>query len=206
MDTPSPELKKAIDNIELFKKLITEKVANSNKRTQLLLLVSKMEESLLVAPASTRTEYHGAYPGGLVEHCLNVVKNMGSLNKTYGVNLLPEEIVVTGLFHDIGKAGTERFEYYLPKNSDWHNKQGIMYEINPVCINMPVSIRSLYLLQNFGVTLSENEHYAISSIRDRHRPGEENLPVNNEPYLAVILQQAVKMAVLLNRGRLSLLK
>jgi response regulator RpfG family c-di-GMP phosphodiesterase len=200
------ELQKAIDNIEIFKKLVREKVIGSgNRANQLLLLVDKLEEPLLVAPASTRTEYQGAYPGGLVEHSLNVVKTMAALNKAYEANLQAEEIVVTGLFHDIGKIGNGKKDYYLPKNSDWHNKQGIMYETNPDFVNTPVSLRSLYLLQSFGIALEENEHYAISSIRDRARPGEESLPVGNEPMLAVVLQQAVRTTALRNRGRTSLL-
>jgi len=202
----SPELQKAIDNVETFKRLIRDKVTGpSNRAKQLLVLVDKVEESLVLAPASTRTEYQGAYPGGLVEHSLGVLKTMVVLNKAYEANLQSEELVITGLFHDIGKVGNGRQDYYLPKNSEWHNKQGIMYEINPNLVSIPVSLRSLFLLQSFGVQLTENEHYAISSIRDRLRPGEEAIPVNNEPMLAVVLQQAVRTTVLRNRGKTSLL-
>lgn len=43
-------------------------------------LFKKLEASdFYVAPASTR--YHGAYKGGLVDHCLNVYRNMMSLAK-----------------------------------------------------------------------------------------------------------------------------
>jgi hypothetical protein len=130
---------------------------------------------------------------------------MAALNKAYESGLTPEEIVVTGLFHDIGKVGNGEKPYYLSKSSDWHNRQGIMYETNPDMLNTPVSLRSLFLLQKFGVQLSEDEHYAISSIRDRSRPGDDSLPVANEPMLAVVLQQAVKTTALRNRGRTSLL-
>jgi hypothetical protein len=200
----NPELQKAIDNIETYKKLVTDKVTGS-RVTQLLALVDKVEETLITAPASTRTEYQGAFPGGLVDHSLKVVKTMAALNKAYEANLSAEEIVMTGLFHDIGKVGNGERDYYLPKNSDWHQKQGIMYEINPDLMNTPVSLRSLFLLQSHGVQLSEDEHYAISSIRDRARPGDDSLPIANEPMLAVVLQQAVKTTALRNRGRTSLL-
>jgi len=207
MSKMNPELQKAIENIETFKKLVADKVTGTpfNNKEQLLALVDKVEETLLVAPASTRTEYQGAFAGGLVDHSLKVVKTMVALNKAYEANLSASEIVLTGLFHDIGKVGNGTREYYMPNNSDWHNKRGIMYDINPDLINIPVSQRSLFLLQAHGVILSENEHYAIASIRDRARTGEESLPITNEPMLAVVLQQAVRTTCLRNQGRTSLL-
>lgn len=201
----TPELQKAIDNIETFKRLITEKITDQPRKTGLLGLVDKIEETLILAPASTRTDYHGAFPGGLVDHSLKVLKTMSALNRAYEANLNTESLVITGLFHDIGKCGTVERPYYLPKSSDWHNKQGIMYEINPDLVNMPVSLRSLYLLQAFGVKLTADEHYAISTIRDRSRTTEENPMVQNEPILAVVLQQAVRMACLRGSGRASIL-
>jgi hypothetical protein len=200
----SPELAKAIENIEVYKKLVTDKVTEP-RRSALLLLIDKVEETLVIAPSSTRTEYHGAFPGGLVDHSIKVLKTMGALNKTYEANIDTESLVVVGLFHDIGKCGTVESPYYLPKLSDWHNKQGIMYEINPTLVNMPVSLRSLFLLQSFGVKLSSNEHYAISSVKDRSRTIEENVLTQNEPMLAVILQQAVRVVSLRGSGRSSIL-
>lgn len=205
MPNINPELQKAIDNIETYKRLVSEKVVDSSRKTGLLALVDSLEETLILAPASTRTDYHGAFPGGLVDHSLKVVKTMGALNRAYEANLSTESLVVTGLFHDVGKCGNGERDYYLPKNSDWHNKQGIMYEINPDMINMPVSLRSLYLLQSFGVKLSDEEHYAISTIKDRVRSSDESMFVTNEPILAVVLQQAVRMVCLRGSGKVSLI-
>lgn len=201
MPNLNPELQKAIENIEVFKKLITDKVADTSRKNGLLALVDKVEETLILAPASTRTEFHGAFAGGLVDYSLKIVKTMGALNRAYEANLGTESIVVTGLFHDIGKCGNGEREYFLPKNSEWHNKQGIMYEVNPDLPNMTVSLRSLYLLQNFGVKLTADEHYAISSIKDRS----ESQVVTNEPMLALVLQQATRVVAIKGAGRSSLL-
>jgi hypothetical protein len=76
-----------------------------------------------------------------------------------------------------------------------------MYEINPDLVNMTVSLRSLYLLQSFGVRLTADEHYAISSIKERN----ETQAVANEPMLAVVLQQAIRMASIKGAGRSTLL-
>lgn len=201
----TPELQKAIDNIEVFKRLLSEKISDQSRKNALLNLVDQMEETLVAAPASTRTEYHNAFPGGLVDYSLKTLKTMGALNKVYEAGINTESLVVTGLFHDIGKSGTIGNPYYLPKNSDWHNKQGIMYEVNSELVNMPVSLRSLFLLQYFGVKLTGDEHYAISSIKDRSRFTDDNLVIQNEPMLAIILQQAVKITCLKGAGRTSIL-
>lgn len=203
MPAANPELQQAIANIETFKKLVKDKIVNG-RSAKLLKLIDAVEETLITAPASTRIEYQGAFPGGLVDHSIRVVKTMVALNKAYETNLTADEIVLTGLFHDIGKVGNGKNDYYLPKNSEWHRKQGINFEINPDLIEMPVCQRSLFLLQKFEVILTENEHFAIASVRDRVRYGEESVPGSNEPLLALVLQQAVRTTVLRNRGRTSL--
>jgi putative nucleotidyltransferase with HDIG domain len=205
MPNLNPELQKAIENIETFKRLVTEKVADATRKTNLLGLIDGLEETLILAPCSTRTEFQGAFAGGLVDHSLKVLKTMSALNRAYEANIGTESLVVAGLFHDIGKCGSEGRPYYLPKNSEWHNKQGIMYEVNPDMINMPVSLRSLFLLQSAGVRLTSDEHYAISTVKDRIRTTDENLFVPNEPMLAVVLQQAIRVVCLKGSGRTSLL-
>lgn len=204
MAKTNPELEQALQNMETFKNLVSSKVTNPNMTKALLAFIGSVEGELITCPSSTRTEYQGAFPGGLVSHSIAVVKTMAALNKAYEANLTGESIVITGLFHDIGKIGNEEEAYYLNKESDWHNRQGIMYEVNSNLMNMPVSMRSLFLLQKHGILLSEEEHYAISSIRDRSRPGEESIPQGNEPMLALILQQAVRTTCLKGRGQTSL--
>lgn len=204
MTKKNPEYEQAVKNLETFKRLLTDKTGP--RGLTLIDLTMELELALISAPASTRREYHGAFAGGLVEHLLTVVSLMATLNKAYETKLSAESIVLVGLFHDIGKCGNGKQEYYVPKTSDWHNKQGIYYEINPELeLNMPVHMRSLFLLQNAGVSLTEHEYFAISSVRDRLRPGEESLPTVNEPMLSVILQQAVKVASLKGSNRTSLL-
>lgn len=205
MPNTNPEIQKAIDNIETYKRLVTEKIVDPARKSGLLRLVDKLEQTLILAPASTRTDYHGAFPGGLVDHSLKVVKTMAALNRAYEANLSADSMVLVGLFHDIGKCGNGERDYYLPKNSEWHNKQGIMYEVNTDITNMPVSLRSLYLLQRFGVALFEDEHYAITTIKDRARATDDNQFNSNEPMLAVVLQQAVRVTAVKGSGRTSLI-
>lgn len=169
-------------------------------------MVDAVEERLILCPASTRTNYQGCYPGGLVEHSLRVTSLMFALQAAYDLHNKVDNssILLTGLFHDIGKLGTLKQDYYFSKDSDWHRKQGILFETNPRLISMPVSLRSLWWLQEHKIQLTEEEHYAISSVKDRSsRPGEDSLPITNEPILGVILQQAVKVACMERKGKTS---
>lgn len=56
-------------------------------------LLKKLESSdFFVAPASTH--YHGAYKGGLVDHCLNVYHNMMSLAKNKHLLAIHEKAII----------------------------------------------------------------------------------------------------------------
>lgn len=91
----------AVENIETFKSLIssiTRDGANIEK------LLDKLEHSdFYTAPAST--QYHGAYPGGLVDHSLCVYYNLKSLvqNKHLEEVISEESIKIVALLHDIDK-------------------------------------------------------------------------------------------------------
>ena len=52
--------------IELYKELnaYIDEFFKEEEARNLLALVKKYEDQILIAPASTRTTYHGAYPGG----------------------------------------------------------------------------------------------------------------------------------------------
>jgi HD domain len=176
-------------------------------------LVSKLLDAegskMMTCPSSTKTDFQGAYPGGLIQHSLKVTRLMASLNKTYNAEIKTESIIMTGLFHDLGKIGNDKFDYYVEKESDWHNKLGIMYDINPKLAGSPPSLRSLWLLSKYGISLTEEEFLAVASVKDRIdlSAGSDSMPSNTEPsMLSVMLGQAIKVACLSGRGKKSLLE
>lgn len=76
-------------------------------------------EAFLNAPASRA--HHHAYPGGLLEHSLDVAKNvvaMAQINEPEMPRTLKELGFVAGLFHDIGKTYT--YDSKGKPNSAWH--------------------------------------------------------------------------------------
>jgi hypothetical protein len=121
-------------------------------------LLNFIGEDLMTAPAGTSTDFPGAYEGGLVKNTLLVTKYAVASNAS-----LPEDkqmdvssIIKVCLLHQIGKA-----KLFVPKDSQWHNDRGIMYDFNEDLVSMPVGERSVLYCHMYGVKLSEEEFQAI---------------------------------------------
>jgi len=89
------------ENMEQFKSLIK---SITRKGADIEGLLDKLERSdFYTAPASTK--YHGAYPGGLVDHSLCVYYNLKSLveNKHLTEVISEDSIKIVALLHDLDK-------------------------------------------------------------------------------------------------------
>jgi hypothetical protein len=178
-------------NYALFLKMCSKLGERSEAVTK---MVEHMDERLLMAPASTKLSFHCAHPGGLVEHSLNVLRNLKKLIQLYDADISSESMIMVSLFHDWGKVGDLDEAYYLEQDSDWHReKLGQMYKINEDIQSMPNAERGLWLMQHFGVQLTLDEWIAI---RTNDGQGvDENKPYfGREPTLALLLQHADQMA------------
>lgn len=156
-------------NLESFYDLITEHISEP-RASQLLKLYKDQEENLALAPASSRTAYHNAFPGGYVDHVIRVTLNALIMHKTWtdlGAathTYTKEELVFSALNHDLGKLGMDGKPGYLPNDSEWHVKnQGATYKPNTELQFMPVQDRSLFILQQAGIPVSMNEYLAIKT-------------------------------------------
>ena len=115
------------------------------------------------APASTR--FHGAYPGGLVEHSLNVYEclkdylNRPRTKELYGMDYTPETIAVTALLHDICKVGFYAVDYRNAKN-----EQGVWEKVPYYTVRDTLPYghgeKSVYMIQSF-MRLTRDEAFAI---------------------------------------------
>ena len=149
-------------------------------------------ERLALAPASAKTSYHCAFPGGLVEHSLRVLNVAYQLVKATNVDVDKQSLVLVALFHDLGKVGysDEGTDYYLPQDSQWHrDKLGEMFKSNYDIPYMTVANRSLFLLQEFDVKLTTEEYVAIL-IHDGFSLPENQKYMLKDPMLATILSNA----------------
>ena len=119
------------------------------------------------APASTR--HHGAYPGGLLKHSLNVYHRLRAIVcvETYGTttsDLLAEDVeetvAVLALLHDVCKVNCYHVETKRRKNPEtgrWEDFQGYAFK-DPLPLGH--GEKSLFLIQRH-MDLEAEEALAI---------------------------------------------
>ena len=160
-----------------------------NRREKLLKMYHDLESRMMFAPASGRNYYHNCFPGGYVDHILRVT-NFSQLQydlwKSNGAdvdNYTREELLFVAMHHDLGKVGDLENDYYVPNDSEWHRKnQGKIYNHNPNLHYMTVSDRSIWLLNQFDIKISEVELLGI-------RLADGLYDKANEPYLVTYLEE-----------------
>lgn len=142
---------------ERFKKIVSEQI----KRPGIEKLMEWLQSSdFYTAPASTR--FHGNYPGGLLEHSLNVYDELYRLIKVYPEIAADEEsLAIISLFHDLCKVNFYASEKRNRKTADGKWEQYDAYTINEKFCFGGHGSKSLFIVQNF-VSLTPEEAVAIN--------------------------------------------
>lgn len=153
-------------NFELHLKII-DKYLSPDRAEKVKAMIQDLAEDYVVAPASGKKWYHGAYPGGYLVHVNNVVRlalKQVQFYKSLGgtIDFTEEELVFSALFHDLGKVGDGTKPNYVPQTSEWHVKnQGSIFVNNPELDFMLIPDRSLFVLQKYGIPVTQKEYLAI---------------------------------------------
>lgn len=130
-------------------------------------MLTHMEETYMMAPASGKTWFHNAFAGGYVDHVNRVVQYAIEQHRLYikmggTVDYTEEQLVFSALFHDLGKLGDGDKPNYIPQTDKWRqDKLSEMYTYNPDLDFMLIPDRSLYILQKFGIKVDQKEFLAI---------------------------------------------
>ena len=146
---------------------VINKHISDDRKENLMKFYDDFKERMMFAPASAKDAFHNAMPGGYVEHILHIVENSLQLKELWEkngaeINFTDEELVFAALHHDLGKVGDLEHDYYIPQDSDWHRKnQGSLFKHNPKIEFMTVTDRALWLLQHFGVPMTQNEFIGL---------------------------------------------
>jgi hypothetical protein len=156
---------------ENFDKLTTiiSSEFTGDRKDKLLNLHMSWFDRIATAPASTKTAYFNAFPGGYVLHVLGVCKAaalmydvwtqmQGTLDFTW------EELAFVAITHDLGKIGSETEDLYIECTEDWMLRKGIKYVLNPKLQYMKASDRSLMTLSNEGIRMTDKEYLAIKLV------------------------------------------
>lgn len=160
----SPE--ELLNNYNLHLQIIDEYLS-PERAEKVKAMIEHIGEDYVTSPASSKLWYHGCYPGGYIEHVNTVVSLALKIMKMYSkmggtIDFTTEELVFSALFHDLGKIGDGEKPNYLPQESEWHKKnRQEYYTNNPDLDFMLVPDRSLFVLQKFGIQLTQQEYLAI---------------------------------------------
>lgn len=181
--SPDEQAEHITKNYEKFMEYI-----NADPRAeQLNKMYDVLQDQLTTAPASGRTYYHNAFPGGYLDHILRVTDTalkLAGLFKTMegDVNFTKQELIFAALHHDLGKLGTEDGPYYVEQDSDWHRKRGELYKHNDNIQYMKAPERGLMMLQKYGVQITQNEWLAIKLSDGIYDEGNKSYLMNYSPY------------------------
>ena len=156
-----------LENLDKFYGYITKYLPTGDRQDKLIEFYKGIEVTLAISPASTKLSHHNCFAGGYVDHVNRVVEASLVLDKvwerfgqkkTYTI----EELVFSAINHDLGKLGTNEEPFYIPNDSSWHvEKQGAHFKYNSKITHMRIADRSLFYLQEAGISVSENEFLAI---------------------------------------------
>ena len=164
------------------------------------------EDRMCMAPASGKEHYHYAHVGGYVEHVLHIIDYALQIKGTWEkngatINFTDEELIFAAMHHDLGKVGDLEHDYYIPNDSDWHRKnQGMLFKHNPKIEYMTVTDRALWLLQHFGVSMTQNEFIGLRLTDGMYEEANKSYYVAYQPErqlrsnIAYILHQADMLA------------
>ena len=148
---------------------IVKKYFKGERLEKLLNMYSESElgGNLTLSPASGNAGYHNAYPGGYIDHIFNVCKNALKVKELFiqlggKPDFTDEELIFCALHHDLGKLGTKENLHYIPNDSEWHVKnRGDFYKKNTEDVFMTLTDRTMFTLQNSGITYSESEYFGM---------------------------------------------
>ena len=139
----------------------------SDRKDDVKAMINSMEDTYVMAPASGKSWYHNAFAGGYVDHVNRVVEYAVKQSRLYEemggtIDYSEEELVFAALFHDLGKIGDGVKANYLPQTDKWRqDKLSEMYLNNPDLDFMLIPDRSLFILQNNGIRISQKEFLGI---------------------------------------------
>ena len=196
-----------LDNWNNLMQLIRD-TFTGDRRDNLLNMYKYFEDRMSVAPASGKAAYHNAMVGGYVEHVLHVTNCALKIKKLWEedgakINFTDEELIFAAMHHDLGKIGDlEGNDYYIIQDNDWRVKNmGEVYTHNEnISSYMNVTDRSLFILQHYGIEMSEWEYLGLKLADGLYEDANEKYLKGYNPAwslksnIAYIIHQADMMA------------
>lgn len=166
---------------------IIETFISGERKAKVFDMINSLGDTYIMTPASGKRHYHNAFMGGYIDHVNRVVQYALKQKELYSsmkgfIDFTDEELVMVALFHDLGKVGNGELENYIPQTDKWRNERlGELFGNNPALQFMLIQDRSLYLLQKFGITLTEKEFLGIKLHDGVYEDGNKPYYFSNSP-------------------------
>ena len=160
---------------------IVDKYFDGEQHTNIMLLFEHFDDRMENAPASGRPNYHNCFRGGWLDHTIRVIETSLDMKNQFiklgvKVDSSDSEVVLAALFHDLGKLGDLNESYYVVQTDEWRrNKLNEWYTYNNKLEPFSVTDRSLYILQQFNITLTDSVWKAIKLSDGMFDKGNEDL-------------------------------
>lgn len=187
---------KIAENFVRFEKLCSKL---GTRASQISVMLNEIGERLALAPASSRKDFHAAYPGGLIDHTLRVAQYALTLKRHIKIfdNLSDESVIFAALFHDLGKVGqpgSDGADFYVVEENSWQReKLGKYYKINENVQKMSNIDCTLMLLLHYGISPTIDEMLAIRLSDGQYVESNREYSMH-EPKLALLIHTADRYA------------
>ena len=149
---------------------LINKYISGERKQKLITFYEKHKDELIMMPASAKHEHHSSFPGGYIYHVNKVIKSSIKINQVWvemGVDdstYTIEELIFSAINHDLGKMGDGEEYNYISSTDKWRIENlGENYKFNTKLHFMKVPDRSLYLLSQEGIEMTQNEWVAIQT-------------------------------------------
>ena len=157
---------------------LKSKVVKRKKEFDKFIDFLENKTSWLTTPASRK--HHLNEEGGLLKHSLNVTNTLLKIRPVLAPEIAEESCIIVGLFHDVGKIGSQREPRYIERDGE--------YVKNKNLVEMHIAARSLYLISQY-ITLSDEEAQAILYHDGQYIP-ENKFIAHKECPLTLMIQYA----------------
>jgi hypothetical protein len=163
-------------------------VKTDSRSEKLLAMYEDFGNVLVEAPAAAKTYFHNAWCGGYIDHVVRVTNTALELSVVYkkmggDVDFTKQELIFAAMHHDLGKLGSPtEGPYYIDQDSDWHRKRGELYKQNDNLQYMKVPDRALFLLQKYGIEITQKEWLGIKLSDGIYDESAKSYLINYAPY------------------------
>jgi len=161
----------------------------STERENIESLITFLENSdFFIAPASTI--HHLAYPGGLVEHSINVLTCARALNQKYGRIFLDASIIITSITHDLCKVNYYKEVNEAPTDPQRRYLASLM---NKAGLEIPSQMNKTYAGVLIDFMLKQYKGNGIIPPYQRNYQVEDLLPLGHGEKSLHIVNQFIKL-------------